>query len=60
MTGAEKVSGKEEFLTTKEVAAMLRLAPQTVRKLAREGKLPAGQFGAFWRIRRSDLEEMFG
>jgi excisionase family DNA binding protein len=31
----------DQYLNVKEVAAMLHLAPFTVRKLARTGKLPS-------------------
>ncbi len=49
----------EELLTVPEVAALLRLNPQTVRKWLREGMLPGIQLGsrqAGWRVKRSDVE----
>jgi excisionase family DNA binding protein len=55
----ERVADSVEFLNVEEVAAMLRISPQTIRKHIREGKLPAARFGHFWRVRRFDLEELF-
>lgn len=50
----------EELLTVPEVAAMLRLNEQTVRKWLRDGTLPGYRLGsnrkAGWRIRRSEVE----
>ena len=48
-----------ELLTTKEVAAILRCTPATVRRLARTGKLPeplrlTGQL----RWRKEDVERL--
>ena len=48
----------EELLTVPEVAAMLRLNEQTVRKWLREGRLPGIYLGtrtAGWRVRRADV-----
>ncbi len=50
----------EDLLTVAEVAAMLRLNEQTVRKWLREGRLPGISLGsrqAGWRVRRSDVEQ---
>ena len=57
---ADRTAEREEFLSVHEVAALLRLAPQTVRKQIREGAIPSARFGHTWRVRRSDLEAMFG
>jgi excisionase family DNA binding protein len=49
----------EELLTVPEVAALLRLSEQTVRKWLREGTLAGIQLGsrqAGWRVRRSDVD----
>ena len=40
----------ENLLTLKEVASLLRLSPQTVYKLLREGSLPAVKIGNQWRF----------
>ena len=50
--------GDEDLMTVPEVAAMLRLNEQTVRKWLREGKLPGIHLGsrtAGWRVRRGDV-----
>ena len=50
----------QELMTVEEVAALLRLDPQTVRKWLREGKLPGFRLGskqAGWRVRRSEVEQ---
>jgi excisionase family DNA binding protein len=59
LIAAERVTEREEFLSVGDVAAMLRISPQTIRRHIREGKLPAARFGHFWRVRRSDLEGLF-
>ena len=49
----------DELLTVPEVAGMLKLNEQTVRKWLREGRLPGISLGsrqAGWRVRRSDVE----
>jgi len=46
----------EELLTVKEVAARLKLNPQTVRRWIRSGRLPAVQIAPHrYRVRESDL-----
>ena len=44
-------------LTLKEVAQRLKLHPNTLRRYAKEGKLPAMKFGRVWRIEEEDLKE---
>jgi excisionase family DNA binding protein len=49
----------DELLTVPEVATMLRLNEQTVRKWLRQGTIPGISMGsrqAGWRVRRSDVE----
>lgn len=48
-----------EVLTTKEVAEYLRMSADTVKRLARQGRLPGVKLGHTWRFRKADLEEMF-
>jgi excisionase family DNA binding protein len=45
-----------EILTVEEVAAYLRLQPQTIYKWAQEGRIPAAKLGKEWRFRRSILD----
>ncbi|MGH7700378.1 MAG: helix-turn-helix domain-containing protein [Gemmatimonadales bacterium] len=45
-----------EILTIEEVAAYLRLTPQTIYKWAQEKRLPAVKLGKEWRFRKSILD----
>ena len=45
----------EDVLTADEVAKHLRIHPYTVRRLAREGKLPGFRIGGQWRFNRSQI-----
>ncbi|TKJ45374.1 hypothetical protein CEE35_04245 [Candidatus Aerophobetes bacterium Ae_b3b] len=44
-------------LTLKEVAQRLKLHPNTLRRYAKQGKLPAMKFGRVWRIEEEDLKD---
>ena len=46
----------DEMLTIEELAAYLKLKPQTIYKWAQTGKVPGGKFGKEWRFRRSTIE----
>ena len=48
----------DRLLTVAEVAAALRLNPQTVRNWIDQGSLPALRVGRRVRIRRSDFERL--
>lgn len=45
-----------DYYTVYEVAELLGFHHNTVRKMIKEGELPAKQFGRVWRIRKVDLE----
>jgi excisionase family DNA binding protein len=45
----------EQYLTTREVAEILRLTPKTVRELILAGDLEATKFGGSWRIKERDF-----
>ncbi len=45
-----------ETYTVEEVAQTLKLHPYTIRRLSREGKIPAFKFGGQWRFRKSEIE----
>ena len=55
----ENMNGKDlpVMLTISEVAEYLKLHELTVRRLAREGELPAFKVGRQWRIQRAKLQE---
>jgi excisionase family DNA binding protein len=46
-----------QWLDTTGAAAILRIHPKTVGRLARTGELQASRLGRSWRFRQSDLEE---
>ncbi len=48
-----------DVLTTREAAAYLKTTPDTIRRLLRQHRLPAMKLGGSWRLRKSDLDEMF-
>ncbi len=50
-------SAAEPLWTVEDVAAYLRLEPETVRKMARNGRLPAIKLGRVWRFRREKIAE---
>lgn len=52
---AEPLPGTD-ILTIEEVAAYLRLKPQTIYKWAQEKRLPAVKLGKEWRFRRSIID----
>lgn len=45
-----------DVMTVEEVAAYLRLQPQTIYKWAQEKRIPAVKLGKEWRFRRSILD----
>ncbi|HJN16549.1 MAG TPA: helix-turn-helix domain-containing protein [Armatimonadota bacterium] len=48
-----------EILTSREVAEYLRTSPDTVKRLARAGRLPGIKLGRAWRFRKADLDDLF-
>lgn len=46
----------DEMLTIEELAAYLKLRPQTIYKWAQRGTLPGAKLGKEWRFRRSAIE----
>ena len=47
---------ENEIMTVEEVAAYLRLQPQTIYKWAQEKRIPAAKLGKEWRFRKSILD----
>jgi excisionase family DNA binding protein len=45
------------IMTIEEIAEYLKLHPLTVRKLARDGAIPAFKVGRQWRAQRVRLDE---
>ena len=50
-------STTEPLWTVDDVAKYLRLEPETVRKMARNGRLPAIKVGRVWRFKREKVKE---
>jgi excisionase family DNA binding protein len=49
---------RDEVMTAREVAELLKLPVSTVYQLARRGELPASRLGRTWRFLRPRLEEL--
>ena len=46
-------------MTIEEVAAYLRMKPQTIYTWAQEGRIPGAKMGKEWRFRKSIIDEWF-
>lgn len=49
-----------DMLDVFEVAALLRMDPETVRRLIRTHKLPAAKIGSRWRVQRHHVIDLMG
>jgi excisionase family DNA binding protein len=47
----------DKFLTIAEVSQTLRLKPQTLYKMIKEGEIPAVRVGSQWRIPEEKFQE---
>lgn len=52
-----KQSLLDNYMGVDEVAERLNIHPESVRRLIRQGKLPAIKFGNKWLIERATLEQ---
>lgn len=50
---------QNDIMTLEEVAAYLRLKPQTIYTWAQEKKIPAAKLGKEWRFKKSIIDEWF-
>jgi excisionase family DNA binding protein len=48
---------ENDIMTLEEVAAYLKLKPQTIYTWAQEKKIPAAKLGKEWRFRKSIVDE---
>jgi excisionase family DNA binding protein len=48
-----------DIMTLEEVAAYLKLKPQTIYTWAQDGKIPAAKLGKEWRFRKSVIDRWF-
>lgn len=51
---------RDEVMTAREVADLLKMPLSTIYQLARRGELPARRLGRTWRFLRPKLEELLG
>ncbi len=51
-----RTRSENDIMTVEEVAAYLRLQPQTIYKWAQEKRIPAAKLGKEWRFRRTILD----
>ena len=49
----------DDIMTIEEVAAYLRLKPQTIYTWAQEGKIPAAKLGNQWRFKKAIIDRWF-
>jgi excisionase family DNA binding protein len=47
-----------EIYTVEEVAEALKLHPYTIRRLSRDGKIPAFKFGGQWRFSKNAIDKL--
>lgn len=57
LSSAVQDEGFEPLLDSEEAAALLKIHPKTLQKLARNGEVAAIQIGKLWRFRASALDE---
>ena len=48
---------KDDILTVRDVADMLKLADKTVYNLVSDGEIPGFKIGGSWRFSRKELEK---
>lgn len=51
------LSDNSRLLTPEEAAAYLGLHVETVRKMARQRRIPCSKIGRYWRFRPVDLDD---
>ena len=54
---AKATKKASSLMTVDEVAQYLKMHPLTIRRLAREKKIPAFKLGRQWRVKRELLDE---
>lgn len=57
LSSAVHDEGFEPLLDSEEAAALLKIHPKTLQKLARSGEVAAIHIGKLWRFRASALDE---
>ena len=59
MMNRRAIQVKTDIMTLEEVAAYLKLRPQTIYTWAQEKRIPAAKLGKEWRFRKSIIDEWF-
>ena len=54
----DRVLINDPLWTVEELAAFLKLQPETIRSMARRGEIPALKIGKVWRFQMHDIHEM--
>ena len=49
----------EPYIGVNEAAALVGFNPESLRRAAREGRVPSAKIAGVWRFRASDLEALF-
>ena len=57
--GRRSLHVHDDIMTLEEVAAYLRLKPQTIYTWAQEKRIPAAKLGKEWRFKRSMIDTWF-
>lgn len=50
---------EDKYLTSKEVAELLNISDYTIKRFAREKRIPARKIGRQWRFSKQEIEEWF-
>lgn len=58
LQGSVSALTRDEVLTAREVADLLKMPVSTIYELARRGELPARRLGRTWRFLRPRLDEL--
>lgn len=56
VTPGDTLKELSEAYTAEEIAKYLKLHPYTIRRLAREKKVPAFRVGGQWRFRKDEID----
>ena len=58
-TNGQRLVEFERLLDAEEAAALLKIHPKTLRRMARHGRIAGTQIGRLWRFRASELDRWF-
>ena len=50
---------EDKYLTSKEVAELLNISDYTIKRFAREGRIPDRKIGRQWRFSRQEIDDWF-